>query len=75
MCLCRAGLVRPDLAINFTKYLENEEEYVPWFSAEKVFSAFDSVLSTTAIYGRFRVSIKILYNTPADFYHKHFKDI
>ena len=53
----RAGLVPSQLTINLTKYLENEQQYVPWFSANKIFSAMDAALSTTNFYGHFRVSI------------------
>ena len=57
--LVRAGRVTPDLALNLTKYMSLEEDYLPWFSADKLFTDLDTVLQSTDYYGDFRVRLKL----------------
>ncbi len=44
------------IALNLTKYLYEEEEYIPWQSALTSFKYFDRMLSQTSTHKEWKVS-------------------
>lgn len=59
LTLARAGKLDYRIALNLTRYLVNENEYVPWRSALGAFNFIDSMMSSGADYCLFKVCVKI----------------
>jgi len=53
--LAEAGLVSYTLAMDMTKYLTSETEYVPWSVASTKFNRLCTLLASSPSYGKFRV--------------------
>ena len=53
--LARAGLLKYQLALEVTTYLNKEDEYVPWAAALSGLEYLDEMLKGTASYGDFKV--------------------
>ena len=53
--LAQAGLLNYQTAMNVTRYLSNELEYLPWKSALRAFSYLDNMLIKTPGYDKFKV--------------------
>ncbi len=53
--LARAGELSQATALDMTLYLSNETAYVPWSTVSAAMGYLDSMLSTTAIYGAYKV--------------------
>jgi aminopeptidase N len=64
--LAEAGLLDYETALNLTRYLEHETEYVPWNAALSSMGYISSMMSRTSGYGllkkHFRTIITPLYN-------------
>lgn len=56
LTLARAGKLDYRIALNLTRYLSNESEYVPWRSALGALSFIDSMMSSGSDYYLFKVS-------------------
>ncbi|XP_067128251.1 aminopeptidase N-like [Centruroides vittatus] len=56
--LAKAGILDYGLALNTTLYLSKEQEYVPWEAALNAFSYLDTMLSRTAMLGKWKKYIK-----------------
>jgi hypothetical protein len=54
--LAEACLVSYDLAMNMTRYLTAEMEYIPWIAASTKFNTLDRLLISSPSYAKFRVS-------------------
>ena len=52
----RAGKVEVDAALNITRYLKNELEYIPWKTFLDNMVHFDRMLAGSNIFGDFSVS-------------------
>ncbi|XP_015790545.1 aminopeptidase N [Tetranychus urticae] len=52
--LARANIVNYSLALEVTRYLVNEEDFVPWGSASSEIRFLDSMLRRTSLYGRWK---------------------
>ncbi|XP_038059590.1 aminopeptidase N-like [Patiria miniata] len=65
--LARAGKLGYSVALEITRYLENEKDYVPWAASQGVMSYLDQLLITTGAYGSFikymRNQIRTLYKS------------
>lgn len=55
LTLARAGKLDYRIALNLTRYLVNENEYVPWRSALGAFNFIDSMMSSGPDYYLFQV--------------------
>ena len=55
--LARSGRLDYSVALNLTRYLSNEREYLPWKSASMALKFLDSMLGRTPIYGVFQVNL------------------
>lgn len=55
--LARAGLLDYATALNVTRYLANELEYIPWKAALNALGYIDSMLIKTGNYDKFKVCI------------------
>lgn len=55
LTLARAGKLDYRIALNLTRYLENEMEYVPWRSALGALNFIDSMMSSGSDYYKFKV--------------------
>lgn len=55
LTLARAGKLDYRIALNLTRYLVNEREYVPWRSALGAFNFIDSMMSSGSDYYKFKV--------------------
>lgn len=53
--LARAGLLDYETAMNVTRYLSDELDYLPWKSAFTAFSYLDNMLIKTAGFEKFKV--------------------
>ena len=53
--LARVGLLKYDLAIEFTYYINSETEYLPWAAALTGLRYIEEMLKRTAVYGDFKV--------------------
>lgn len=56
LTLARAGKLDYRIALNLTRYLINENEYVPWRSALSAFSFIESMMSSGSDYYLFKVN-------------------
>lgn len=54
--LARAGLLNYETALDLTKYLEHENEYLPWESALTAIMHIDSMMRRASSYGLFKVN-------------------
>lgn len=54
--LARAGLLDYETALDLTKYLEHENEYLPWESALTAIMYIDSMMRRASSYGLFKVN-------------------
>ena len=54
--LARVGLLKYELALGVTSYLNSETEYIPWAAALTGFRYLEEMLKRTAAYGDFKVS-------------------
>lgn len=54
--LARAGLVNYEIPLNLTKYLEKEEEFLPWEATLTALSYLNSMMERTSGYGLLKVS-------------------
>lgn len=54
--LARAGRLDYNMALNLTKYLVHEKEYVPWQSAFVALSYIDSMFIKTGHFDKFKVN-------------------
>ena len=54
--LATVGLLKYDLALTVTSYLNKETEYFPWYAALTGLEYVDNMLQETASYGNFKVS-------------------
>lgn len=54
--LARAGRLNYNVALNLTKYLAHEKDYVPWQTAFIALSYIDSMLVKTGHFDKFKVS-------------------
>lgn len=54
--LARAGLLNYETALDLTKYLEHENEYLPWESALTAIMHIDSMMRRSSSYGLFKVN-------------------
>lgn len=63
LTLARAGKLDYRIALNLTRYLINETEYVPWRSALGALSFIESMMSSGSEYYMFKVS-SIIINAP-----------
>ena len=52
---CLTGLLSYEVALNATKYLRKEMEYVPWLAAFNNLRYLDVMLRSTPQYGAFQV--------------------
>jgi len=52
--LGRAGIENQTLFFEITQYLDNENEYIPWWSASRGFSYVNKMLGVTGEYGLFK---------------------
>lgn len=68
LTLARAGKLDYRIALNLTKYLVNENDYVPWRSALGALSFIDSMMSSGSDYGLFKVN----FIFDISFYYKLF---
>lgn len=59
--LARAGLLKYDIALNLTKYLEHETDYIPWKTAIHCLNYIEALIAREAEYGIFQVFIHKLY--------------
>jgi hypothetical protein len=57
--LAEAGLVSYTLAMDMTKYLTSETEYVPWSVASTKFKKFHTVLISSPSYAKLKVRRKV----------------
>jgi len=55
--LARAGLLDYATALDVTRYLANELEYIPWKAALNALGYIDSMLVKTGNFDKFRVCI------------------
>jgi aminopeptidase N len=53
--LARAGILKYSTALELTRYLEKEVDYIPWYSALNAFSFLNIRLTGTEIYPLFKV--------------------
>lgn len=58
LTLARAGQMDYRIALNLTRYLVNETEYVPWRSAIGAFNFIESMISSGSDYYLFKVCSK-----------------
>lgn len=56
--LARAGLLVYEVPLNLTKYLEREEEFLPWEATLTALSYLDSMMKRTPGYGLLKVNSK-----------------
>lgn len=63
MSLSRAGYLSYRTALDLTKYLYHETEYVPWKSAYRSFTYLHQMLLKTAVYDKLKVFICRLSRT------------
>nr|XP_046249908.1 alanyl (membrane) aminopeptidase a [Scatophagus argus] len=72
--LARAKLVDVTLALNSTRYLQNETEYIPWESAVRNLEYFVHMFDRTEVYGPMqaylRQQVKGLYNFFSNYTYK-----
>ena len=54
-----AGLLDSEIALDLSRYLVNEREYIPWAAALKWFHILSERLSLTALYGKYTVSYSL----------------
>lgn len=54
--LARTGRLNYEMAMNLTKYLTYEKEYVPWQTAFNALSYIDSMFIRTGYYDKFKVN-------------------
>lgn len=54
--LARADLLDYQIALNTTRYLQREKEFVPWEAALNSFSFLDRMLRRSSVYGLWKVS-------------------
>ncbi|XP_042901838.1 aminopeptidase N [Parasteatoda tepidariorum] len=52
--LARAGHIDYHLALNMTLYLKEEDDYLPWKAALYGFSFIDSMISRSAVFGKWK---------------------
>jgi aminopeptidase N len=53
--LARAGILKYSTALELTRYLEEEVDYIPWYSALNAFSFLNLRLTGTDTYSLFKV--------------------
>ena len=53
--LARVGLLKYEIALGVTSYLNSETEYIPWAAALTAFRYLEEMLKRTAAYGDFKV--------------------
>jgi hypothetical protein len=53
--LAEAGRVSYSLAMDMTRYLTSETEYIPWKVASNKFNKFDALLTSSPSYAKLRV--------------------
>ena len=53
--LAEAGLVSYTLAMDMTRYLTSETEYIPWSVASTKFKKFHTLLNSSPSYAKLRV--------------------
>jgi hypothetical protein len=53
--LARAGKLPYSVALDLTKYLEHEEDYIPWAAALNALSFLDGRLTNNEVYDDFKV--------------------
>ena len=56
--LARVGLLKYELALEVTSYLNSETEYIPWAAALTGLRYIEEMLKRTSGYGDFKVSSK-----------------
>lgn len=59
--LARAGYLDYRIALDVTKYLEHEDEYVPWKAAISALSFIDNMLIKREDYAMFKVGFVLIY--------------
>jgi aminopeptidase N len=67
--LARAGILDYATALNVTRYLANELEYLPWKAALNALAYIESMLVKTGDYDKFKVCIIIIIYT---LFHRSF---
>ena len=55
--LARAGLLNYSLALDMTRYLEHETEYIPWKAALSALHYIDSMFATSGHYDKLKVRL------------------
>lgn len=58
--LARSGRLDYSVALNLTRYLGGEVEYLPWKAVSTALKFLDAMLGRTPIYGAFQVSLRYL---------------
>ncbi|XP_078487941.1 aminopeptidase N [Ciona intestinalis] len=51
LTLARAGQLKYEIALETTKFLRNDSDYLPWKSSLNVFKYFDQMLGRSKVYG------------------------
>jgi len=54
--IAESTIISYDIPLNLTKYLANEDSYVPWAVASSKLSSINNLLYYTNIYSPFKVS-------------------
>lgn len=54
--LARAGYLNYDSALQITKYLNEETDYIPWYAAIRAFDYLDRILQGMENHDKFHVS-------------------
>jgi len=57
--LAEAGLVSYNLAMDMTRYLTSETEYIPWSVASSKFKKFHTVMISSPSYAKLKVRRKL----------------
>jgi len=57
--LARAGVLKYSTALDLTKYLENETDFIPWVSYFTALTFLNSRLTGTQDYDNFKVTLSI----------------
>lgn len=62
LSLAQSGQLDYNLALNLTRYLANEEAYVPWASALSNLHFIEDMLSRTQFFGLFQVLFECFFS-------------
>ncbi|XP_072242690.1 alanyl (membrane) aminopeptidase-like b [Leuresthes tenuis] len=69
--LARAKLIDVTLALNATRFLSNEKEYLPWESAERNIEYFILMFDRTEVYGPMQLYFQDKVRGLYDFFRNH----